>query len=94
MITNIVFLFIDFQSCNFSHGKRIGNSIAHFLARKANSSNELQFWIDYRPDDIALFVIRFVIFLSWNKLDLLGLDTRKKVQTTPNTVCIPFPNFF
>ena len=41
----------------FSHVKRLGNFVAHFLARHSKSSNKLQVWIESIPDDIALLVI-------------------------------------
>ena len=41
VISDIPFLSSGFWSCNFSHMKRIGNLVAHFLARKANSGSEL-----------------------------------------------------
>jgi len=48
----------EFHLCVFSHVKRLGNTIAHYLARKAKSGNELQVWIESIPDDIAPLVYR------------------------------------
>ena len=39
--------------CTFSHEKRAGNSIAHFLTRRCKSGDELQVWFDSIPEDIA-----------------------------------------
>ncbi|XP_075650159.1 uncharacterized protein LOC142620719 [Castanea sativa] len=57
VISDILLVANDFR-CNFSHVKRIGNSVAHFLAKKSVSSNELQVWIESSPDDIAPLVTR------------------------------------
>nr|XP_023894446.1 uncharacterized protein LOC112006402 [Quercus suber] len=46
----------DLCFCIFSHVKRLGNTVAHYLARKAKSSNELQVWIESIPDDLAPLV--------------------------------------
>ena len=58
MISDILFVVEDFHFCIFSHVKHIGNIVAHFLAKKAVSSNELQVWIESFLDDIAPLVIR------------------------------------
>ena len=42
VIHDVLVLANGFRSCKFSHVKHIGNLVAHFLARKAVSSNELQ----------------------------------------------------
>ena len=38
---DILVLATDFQVYNFTHVKHLGNSIAHFLARRSKSNNEL-----------------------------------------------------
>ena len=43
--------------CNFTHVKRLGNSVAHFLARKSISGSKLHVWMEFVPDDIAPFVV-------------------------------------
>ena len=48
----------DFRICNFVHIKRVGNSVAHFLARRAKSGNELQVWLEAIPEDIAPLVTK------------------------------------
>ena len=48
----------SFHSCIFSHVKHIDNTVAHFLATKAVSGNELQVWIGSSPADIAPSVTR------------------------------------
>lgn len=48
----------EFRFCMFTHVKRLGNSIAHFLARCAKFGNELQVWIEFIPNNIAPLVTR------------------------------------
>nr|POE51000.1 putative ribonuclease h protein [Quercus suber] len=50
-----------FRSCNFVHVNRLGNSVAHFLARSSKSGNELQVWMESVPGDIAPLVSRDVL---------------------------------
>ena len=45
-----------FRFCNFSHVKRLGNTVAHLLARSSKFGNELQVWMEFVPEDIAPFV--------------------------------------
>ena len=52
-INDSLVLASDFRFCNFSHVKRLGNLVAHCLARKSKSSNELQVWIESVLEDIA-----------------------------------------
>ena len=47
-----------FRVCNFAHIKRVGNSVAHFLANHSKSGNELQVWRETIPEDIAPLVSR------------------------------------
>ena len=56
LIGDILVLSTDLGLCNFSFVKRIDNLVAHFLARKAVSGNELQVWINSTLDDIAPLV--------------------------------------
>ena len=56
VINDSLILASDLRFCNFSHVKRLGNLVAHFLARKSKSSNELQVWIESVPDNIAPLV--------------------------------------
>ena len=56
VISDILSVVVDFCSCNFSHVKCIGNTIAHFLAKKSVFGNGLQVWIESSPDDIAPLV--------------------------------------
>nr|POE61179.1 putative ribonuclease h protein [Quercus suber] len=44
VIQDVLFLASDFQSCCFSHVKRLGNLVAHCLARSSKSGTELQVW--------------------------------------------------
>ena len=52
VIGDILVLATGLGLCNFSFVKCIGNSVAHFLARKAISGSELQVWIESTPVDI------------------------------------------
>ena len=56
VIQDVLFLANDFQSCCFSHVNRIGNVVAHCLARSSKSGNELQVWYNTTPEDIAPLV--------------------------------------
>ena len=58
VIQDVLFLANDFQSCCFSHVNRIGNVVAHCLARSSKSGNELQVWYNTTPEDIAPLVTR------------------------------------
>ncbi|KAK9994722.1 hypothetical protein SO802_024425 [Lithocarpus litseifolius] len=58
VISDILSVAKDFRSCIFSHVNRIGNTVAHCLAKKSVSGNELQVWIESSPDDIAPLVTR------------------------------------
>ena len=58
VISDILSLAADFRYCIFSHVKRIGNIVAHFLAKKSVSGNELHVWIESSLDDIAPLVTR------------------------------------
>ena len=66
IIQDSLILANDLRLCIFSHVKRLGNTVAHYLARKAKSGNELQVWIEFIPNDIALLVHRdSVVFSSF-----------------------------
>ena len=56
VIQDVLFLANDFQSCCFSHVNRIGNVVAHCLARSSKSGSELQVWYNSIPEDIAPLV--------------------------------------
>ena len=58
VIQDVLFLASDFQSCYFSHVKRIGNLVAHCLARNSKFGSELQVWYNTTPEDIAPLVTR------------------------------------
>lgn len=61
MLSDVLVLATDFCVCKFSHVKRVGNSVAHYLARKCKFSDELQVWLDSIPEDIAPLVARDVL---------------------------------
>ena len=58
MLSDVLYIAVDFRVCSFSHVKRAGNSVAHFLARQCKSGDELQVWFDSIPEDIASLVAR------------------------------------
>ena len=58
MLSDVLFLDANFRVCSFSHLKRAGNSVAHFLSRQCRSGDELQVWFDSIPEDIAPLVAR------------------------------------
>ena len=47
-----------FRVCSFSHVKHVSNTVAHFLARRSKSGNELQVWLDSLPDVVAPLAVR------------------------------------
>ena len=54
-------LAFGFRVCMFTHVKRVSNSVAHFLARRSKSGNELQAWLDSISGDLAPLVSRDVL---------------------------------
>ena len=48
----------EFHFCKFEHVRRLGNSVAHCLARQSKSSDELQVWIESIPVDLVPLVSR------------------------------------
>ena len=58
VLSDVLFLAADFCVCTFSHVKRAGNSVAHFLARQCKSGDELQVWSESILEDIAPLVAR------------------------------------
>lgn len=42
VIQDSLILGAEFRFCKFNHVKRLGNSVAYFLARRSKSSNKLQ----------------------------------------------------
>ena len=53
VIQDVLFISSNFLVCNSTHVKHLGNSVAHFLAKRAKLGNELQVWFESIPDDIA-----------------------------------------
>ena len=53
VIQDVLFIAFGFWVCKFTHVQRLGNSVAHFLAKRAKLGNELQVWFESIPDDIA-----------------------------------------
>ena len=47
-----------FRVCMFTHVKRVSNSVAHFLARRSKSGNELQVWLGSFPNNLAPLVTK------------------------------------
>ena len=58
VIQDSLALATEFRFCKFEHVRHLGNSVAHFLARRSKSSNELQIWIKSILDDLAPLVMR------------------------------------
>ena len=58
VLSDVLFLAADFRVCSFSHVKRVGNFVAHFLARQCRTGDELHVWFDSILEDIAPFVAR------------------------------------
>ena len=56
VITDVLSLATDFQFCSFSFVKRIGNVVAHYLARISKSGNELQVWSNSILEDLTPLV--------------------------------------
>ena len=42
----------------FTHVKRVSNYVAHFLARRSKSGNELQVWLGSLPNNLAPLVTK------------------------------------
>ena len=57
VINDSLSLVSGFHCCNFTHVKRLGNSVTHFLARKSISGSVFQVWMESGLDDIAPFVV-------------------------------------
>ncbi|XP_075659278.1 uncharacterized protein LOC142629195 [Castanea sativa] len=58
VIQDVLFYTSGFRVYTFTHVKRLGNSIAHFLAKRAKLGTERQVWFRFTPDDIAPLVVR------------------------------------
>lgn len=58
VLNDALSLIAEFHFCMFTHAKHLGNSVAHFLARRAKSGRELLVWIESILDDIAHLVAR------------------------------------
>lgn len=83
VITDTLCLVIDFCFCMFTHVKRLVNSVAHFLVRRAKSSSEFRVWIESILDDITPLVAQeicnfFFLVFPWNKTWPTGLDSQEK----------------
>ena len=53
VIQDVLFIASSFLVCNSTHVKCLGNSVAHFLAKRAKLGNELQVWFESINVDIA-----------------------------------------
>ena len=58
VIQDVLFIASGFLVCNSIHVKRLGNFVAHFLARQCRTGDELHVWFDSILEDIAPFVAR------------------------------------
>ena len=61
VIEDILVLARDFHFSSLCHVKRLGNAVAHYLARRFKSGVELQVWFDTTPEDIVPLVSREVL---------------------------------
>ena len=61
VIEDILVLARDFHFSSVCHVKRLGNAVAHYLARRFKSGVELQVWFDTTPEDIAPLVSHDVL---------------------------------
>ena len=69
----------DLRLCAFSHVKRLGNIVAHYLARKAKSGNELQVWIESTRPRVSRL---FVVFSSFSMKLTFGSGFSKKKNSS------------
>ena len=53
VIQDVLFFAFGFRVCTFTHVKCLGNSVAHFLAKRAKLGNELQVSFESINVDIA-----------------------------------------
>ena len=56
VIDDILVLNRDFHFSSFCHVKRLGNIVAHYLAKRSKSGVKLRVWFDTTLDDIAPLV--------------------------------------
>ena len=56
LICDVLHLASVFSFCSFNNVGRIGNNVAHNLARRAISTHDLNVWIEEVPPDILQFV--------------------------------------
>ena len=61
VIQDCLVLAAEFQHCKFYHVRRLGNSVAHFLARSSKSSSGLQVWLQSSLEAIAPLVLRDIL---------------------------------
>ena len=57
VIDDILVLNRDFHFSSFCHVKRLGNIVAHYLAKRSKSGVKLRVWFDTTLDDIAPLVL-------------------------------------
>ena len=58
VIQDVLCFAFGFRVCTFTHLKCLGNSVAHFLAKRAKLGNELQIWYESTLDDTTPLVVR------------------------------------
>ena len=56
LICDVLHLASVFSLCSFNNVGRIGNNVAHNLARRAISTHDLNVWMKEVPPDILQFV--------------------------------------